>query len=143
MDTNVNEQLIVAWLKLSSQVRNDRFVRSMTFNEMFVCSIIYNTHTENVTASMICEQTGILKSQVNKILVGLEAEDMIVRVRDSKDKRKSILKLTKKGELKYLLEHRNIIKIAEYLNDKLGSEKLTSACEILKELADAVSEMQD
>ena len=91
------ENLLSSWLAVTASVRNERMVRSLTFQEVFICNILSHAQKNNVkeiTASVIVEQTGILKSQVNKILDTMEQKELIERLRSPHDKRYILIQLT-------------------------------------------------
>lgn len=142
MDEKVLENLLTAWLRMSAGVRNERLVHSMTFNEVFVCNILYDRTVQGneiVTATDICERTGMLKSQANKVLVAMESSGLIVRERSNEDKRKVVLQLTEKGIEKYLDEHARVLKILEMLVVKMGSTKVSLVGALLTEVADTIN----
>ena len=141
MSKELHENLLSAWLRLSTGVRNDRLVQSMSFNEICVCNILYRSSNKEITASDICDKTGMLKSQVNKVLTDMENSGMISRISSREDKRKTLLMLTKQGEVKYLKEHENVMLIFNSLEKSMGAEKLKVSTEIFNELADAMSEI--
>lgn len=143
MNSDVNDMLLSAWLRVSAGVRNERLVQSMTFNEVFTCGILYKYDGEEITASDICEETGMLKSQVNRVLVGLEEAGIIVRARSKTDKRKTLLRLTQAGKEKYISEHESVLKIFDRLGELLGSVKIIQAANILNELADAMEKIKE
>lgn len=140
------ENILTAWLRVSAGVRNERLVHSMTFNEVFVCNILYSQTVlaeEMVTATDVCEQTGLLKSHANKVLVSMEKRGWILRERSKDDQRKVILRMTEQGEQQYLLEHGNVRKILEELANDLGDEKLTQASLILTEVAQVMRKISE
>ncbi|MCH4192597.1 MAG: MarR family transcriptional regulator [Butyrivibrio sp.] len=120
------EALLSSWLDLSASVRNERLVKSMTFQEVFICNILCHAESdlpEDITASMIVQRTGILKSQVNKILDNMEQEQLIERIRSEKDKRFVLIRLTAHGHTQYQKEHTRILSIMRSLIWQLGSEE--------------------
>ncbi len=140
--TNINlcEDLLAAWLSLSATIRNERLVRSMTFREVLLCNILYNEMLEghDVTATDIVQRTGILKSQVNKIVVSMETSGLISRVSAVHDKRKLIILLTEKGKTAYLKEHQQILNILDSLLTQLGKEKITTLTAQFNEVTDTM-----
>ncbi len=78
-----SEQLLQAWLDMSLCVRSNRVLEELSFNEISVCNIILRGENDNTvpTATELCEKTKLLKSQMNKILDGMEKKGIIERVR--------------------------------------------------------------
>lgn len=135
----IDEQILSSWLRLSVCVRNDRLVKSMSFNEIFVCNILYNTLSgQEISAKDIVSRTGMLKSQVNKVLTDLEKKGFISKQVSESDKRKSLLTLTDKGNSAYQKEHRQILLIIEKLRIKVGDDEMTRASFMFNELSEAM-----
>ncbi len=135
----IDEQMLSSWLRLSVCVRNDRLVKSMSFNEIFVCNILYNTLSgQEISAKDIVCRTGMLKSQVNKVISDLEKKGFVSKHISPNDKRKSLLILTDKGNSAYQKEHRQILLILEKLRLKIGDEQITKAAFMFNELSEAM-----
>ena len=47
MDNERNEKLLSAWLNLSASLWNERFVRTMSFNEAFILNLLVKNSKEN------------------------------------------------------------------------------------------------
>lgn len=138
----MEERLLSAWLAVSSGVRNNRLVKSMSFNEIFTCHILYNKECDSlITATDIVERTGMLKSQVNKVLNDLEKRGYVVRVAYANDKRKLSVILTDEGEKAYTAEHKEIINLISNVCKQLGDTKADKATETLENLANIMREI--
>lgn len=138
------EELLSAWLRVSAKVRNERLVESMTFNEIFICNILYARTVANhevITATDICIHTRMLKSQVNKVLVAMEKKGLIVRERSSADNRKIIINFTDEGMRLYMLEHEGIRALIESLIERLGEDEARKAEKILTIVADVMEDI--
>ena len=95
--SELNEKLLRAWLKMSTSVVNNRVVTELSFNEALICNILFREQLVNqnlrVTATELCNKTKMLKSQMNKVLVSLENQNMIERFPAPEDKRKAYFSL--------------------------------------------------
>lgn len=141
-ESNLDERLLSAWLDLSSGVRNDRLVKTMSFNEVFICHILYNKEEGAlVTATDIVERTGMIKSQVNKVLMNLEEKEFVSKVSFAGDKRKINIMLTKKGEKAYENEHKGVIGLIAKVHEKMGDVEATHAAKAMEDLADTMREI--
>lgn len=139
MSISKDEQLLSAWLCLCGRVKNDRLVEGMSFNEIFVCNILHGLKRgEAITASDIVTKTGMLKSQVNKVLSGLEAKSIISRKTCQTDKRRIEIMLTKEGALAYAKEHEHVLALVQKLRDRIGEGEIDNAIDTLNLLADAM-----
>lgn len=141
----LNEILLGAWLKISTAINNSRLVSEMSYNESLICNILYRNASENpdrmLTATDLCAETKILKSQMNRILTQLEEKNLITRVRSQTDKRKVYISLTKEQSNAYLSQHKQILKLLDEVIEKLGEEKTLDIINTLNRISDVASEI--
>ena len=140
------EDLINAWLTVSSTIRKDRLVSNISFNEYKVLGLIYNNAygkksakdtAQKLTAKDILEETGMLKSQINRILTSLSGRQYISIKVAKEDKRKKELSITKRGTTAYEKEHKKVVELTKGLYTKLGNKKVTELTKTLNEVKDA------
>ncbi len=145
--TYAGEQLLSAWLTLSSTLWNERVVTGMTFNEAFVCNLLSHQAQEApdhpLTATDLCEHTRLLKSQMNKVLSEMEKKGYIQRLRSTKDRRQIFLRLTEEGQRAYDAEHAAITLILNRLIADIGEEKALRTAEAVTEIAQSLKKMTD
>ena len=139
---NLNERLLTAWLTLSSVVNNERIVSTIPFNEAHVCNLLYrqrmidrNTY---LTATDLCSQTRMLKSQMNKVLTSLEKREMITRFPAPEDRRKAYIRLREDNMDKFEEVHARSIHLVNCAIDGLGEELAEQAVDILTRISNYV-----
>ena len=141
----LNEALLGAWLKISTAINNSRLVSEMSYNESLICNILYRTATEdasrNLTATDLCAETKILKSQMNRILTQLEEKNLITRERSPKDKRKIFIRLTTEQSNAYLKQHEQILKLLDAIIKRLGEEQATEVIRALNGVSDIANDL--
>lgn len=136
---NINEELLSAWLNLSSTIRNDRLVIAMSFNEIQICNQLYRAQIEGdvlLTATDLCQKTGLLKSQMNKVLKGLEKKRMIIRERSTEDKRKIHICLNQDNISIYQNEHARVMNFVNSLAEQMGEDDVKETIRLLNRIAD-------
>lgn len=120
------EALLRAWLQLTGILWNRQMVSGMTFNEAVVCNLLSHRQTLEdspaITASILCKETNIKKSQMNQILTTLERNGYLLRERSEADHRKVFLSLTPAGETAYREAHQCATEMLAVVVDKLGLE---------------------
>ncbi len=141
----LNEILLGAWLKISTAINNSRLVSEMTYNESLICNILYRNSIENpdmtLTATDLCNDTKILKSQMNRILTQLENKNLITRERSKEDKRRVYIRLTKEQSNAYLTQHAQILQLLDEIIEKLGEEKTLEIINSLNRISDVADEI--
>ena len=139
---NLNEKVLSAWLTMSSVVNNERLVSSVPFNEAHVCNLLYRQRMENpsvyLTATELCAQTRMLKSQMNKVLASLEKREMIERFPAPGDRRKAYIRLREDNLDKFEEVHAQSIRLVDSAIAGLGEARAELAVEILSEIASYV-----
>ena len=132
------EQLLDAWLNLTSTLWNTRIVSSLPYNEAHVMGILLRSSTKEspMTATDLIRRTRLLKSQMNKVLTRLEARGYITRVRSAQDKRMIHVQLTEEGKTAYLEEHKGVEAILYQLVSRIGADHPLSVARNLFEITD-------
>lgn len=141
---NLNEKVLSAWLTLSSVVNNERLVASIPFNEAHVCNLLYRQRIESpdvyMTATELCAQTRMLKSQMNKVLASLEKQNMIQRFPAPDDKRKAYIRLVEDNLPKFEAVHARSIALVDHAIGRLGIESSEQLVDLFLRVADYVDE---
>ena len=141
----LNEVLLGAWLKISTAINNRRLVSEMSYNESLICNILYRNAMESpeqtLTATDLCNETRILKSQMNRILTQLENKNLITRERSTEDKRKVFVRLTSEQSNAYLKQHAQILSLLDTIIDKLGKEQTERIIHALNGISDVADEV--
>lgn len=141
----LNEALLSAWLRLSTSINNSRVVSEMSYNESLICNILYRNATENpeqhLTATDLCRESRILKSQMNRILSQLEKKNLITRERSPEDKRKVFVRLTSGMSNTYLKQHDQILQLMDTIIEKLGEDQAKDVIRSLNGISDVADEV--
>ncbi len=140
----LNEKLLSAWLTMSSVVNNERIVSTIPFNEAHVCNLLYRQRMEQpevyLTATELCAQTRMLKSQMNKVLASLEKQNMITRFPAPEDRRKAYIRLVEENLPKFEAVHARSIALVDHAILRLGEEKAGELADLFVQVADYVDE---
>ena len=141
----LNEMLLSSWLKISTSINNSRLVSEISYNESLICNILYRNAMERpnqfLTATDLCAETKILKSQMNRILTQLEVKKLITRERSSEDKRRVFVKLTDDRSNSYIKQHAQILKFLDDIIEKLGKERTLEVIDVFNGISDVAGEM--
>lgn len=141
MNREVEEALLEAWMEMALHIRGNRLVDGLSFNETVICSMLYRNQMLGkapLTATDLVKRTGLLKSQLNKVLNAMEYKGLIMRKRDEKDKRKVYLMLCEEKQSVYLTEHEKVMKIVHQVCSSMGEEKAGTLSALLTEAVDAL-----
>lgn len=140
-----NEALLGAWLRLSTSINNSRLVTDLPYNESLICNILYRNELTQpdklLTATELCSETKILKSQMNRILEQMEEKHLIFRERSPKDKRKIFIRLNHAPESAYFEQHKKILTIMDSVIEKLGEGKSRIVVRTLNDISDVADEL--
>lgn len=135
-----HEELLNAWLKVSTAIRNDKLVPSLTYNESVVCHLLLRNYVDGgngLTATDLCRETQIQKSQMNRILNALESRDLILRERSESDRRRVLITMNRDKSDAFDAQHKAILKIVGAVASQLGPERSKEIVGALEDLAEA------
>ena len=142
---NNNESLLNAWLRLSTSVINPRLVSEMSYNESLVCNLLYTNYSDNpekkITATDLCNQTKMLKSQMNRTLNHLEKKGIIVKERSPKDKRQIWISFDLEHAHLYKMQHDRILKLVDAIIEQVGEDNASASIQLINALADAADKV--
>lgn len=135
----LSEELLSAWLQLGAVIDNQRLVSDFPFNEAMVCGLLLRAQEQDraLTASDLCAQTRILKSQMNAILNSLERKGFLQRRRSQSDLRRMELSLLPGGIERYQKSHRQTLALVDRLIASLGQEAIETLVPLLLQVADS------
>lgn len=131
----INEELLSSWLTLTNVISNEDFVTDMPFNEAIICHILYQNQISSqtfLTATDLCRQTKMLKSQMNRTLTAMEKKNIIIRRRAEDDKRNIYIELLQNET--YIQQHQKILDIINLIIDKLGEKRIYEIIELFNEI---------
>ena len=124
---STNENLLSAWLQLSTSVINTRVVSKLPYNESLICNMLYHHQLSGkehpLTATDLCNETKMSKSLMNRTLNQLENQGLITRTRSKEDKRQVLVTFNLDKADVYLEQHREILNIIDAIIEEIGMEK--------------------
>ena len=88
-----NEQVLEAWLQMTTVINNERITPDLPYNESMICRYLYQNQDINVTATDLCNYMRMQKSQMNRTLTSMEKKGLITRIRSEQDTRKIYITL--------------------------------------------------
>ena len=140
----LSEELLTAWLRLTSVIDNQRLVYGLSFNEAVVCSLLERENRRGgfLTASALCARTGILKSQMNAILRSLESRGVISRQQSQRDRRQIEIRLLPEGSASYEAAHQRVLDLTRRLVDAMGEEPVRQLIPLLHQVVDTFTSIQ-
>lgn len=137
--SQLNEELLNAWLRVSTSIVNSRIVSELTYNETLVCNALYRYGLEKrskpLTATDLCGMTNMLKSQMNRTLNLLEGRGLITRQRSTEDKRQVFVFFNADKSEAYEIQHSRILKLLDKIIKELGEEKAEEVVQSLMRIA--------
>ena len=144
---NINEKVLSAWLKLSTTICTERISSELPYNESLICGILHRNAVENpekqMTATELCEQTNIQKSQMNRTLNSMEEKGLIDRIRSKKDKRQVFVKINMENAEVYENQHKKVLDIVDTVLEKVGKEKAEEIVQLFTLISKKAKEVMD
>lgn len=142
----LQEELLRSWMAMEVCIRGNRLLSDFSMNEMLVCNLLFQRRRDGdspVTATELCTHTRLLKSQMNRVLNGMEARGLISRERSALDKREVHVRLKETALPRYLQEHEHVLGIVGAVCAALGVEDSKKLAELMNQAADIVSHFKE
>ena len=136
-----NEQVLEAWLQMTTVINNERITSDLPYNESMICRYLYQNQNQDVTATDLCNYMRMQKSQMNRTLTSMEKKTLFPRVRSEQDNRKIYVTLNDSMIQIYKKQHEKILIIVDQLFDKIGYEKQSEVIELFDLITQTAKEM--
>ena len=136
-----NEQVLEAWLQMTTVINNERITPDLPYNESMICRYLYQNQDLNVTATDLCNYMRMQKSQMNRTLTSMEKKELITRIRSEQDTRKIYITLNDSMLKIYKTQHEKILKIVDELFDKIGYERQSEVIKLFDLITQTAKEM--
>ena len=128
-----NEQVLEAWLQMTTVINNERITPDLPYNESMICRYLYQNQDLNVTATDLCNYMRMQKSQMNRTLTSMEKKKLITP-EEKITLNDSMIRIYKK-------QHEKILKIVDELFDKIGYERQPEVIELFDLITQTAKEM--
>lgn len=135
----LDEELLAVWLQLTNIINNQRLAKVLSFNEALVCGLLAGGCR---TASDLCAETRILKSQMTVIIHALEAKGVLRRRHSQWDRRRIELELLPEGMELYLDGHRQTLALVDRVIGAMGEEKVRALLPLLRQATEVFDSIQ-
>ena len=136
-----NEQVLEAWLQMTTVINNERITPDLPYNESMICRYLYQNQDINVTATDLCNYMRMQKSQMNRTLKKKKKKELITRIRSEQDTRKIYITLNDSMLKIYKTQHEKILKIVDELFDKIGYERQSEVIKLFDLITQTAKEM--
>ena len=140
-DQQLQNELILAWVRLSGIIKNNRITTTLKYNEAIVMLTVYSRYLKDgvglTSVQDIIKETGMLKSLVNRTLGELESQGLIVFEKGTVDRRTKLVKCVKEKLEVFLSVHNTSLGVSQNIIDIIGSEDAKAFINIVEKLASA------
>lgn len=135
------ELLLDSYLRLSTAICNERVVSELPYNEALICNLLYRNAPQALTATDLCEETRMQKSQMARTLNEMEEKGLILRKRSQSDRRQVLVELNREQAEAFFRQHEQTLEIVHAIAQRMSSEKIQILTDLLNEAADAAREV--
>ena len=141
-----SDDVLNAWLRLTTTVNNVRMAGELPYNELLICGILYRNQNssvpESLTATDLCSETRMLKSQMNRTLNSMEKKGLISRTRSGQDRRQVYISFNMEQAEFYERQHEKVLFCVDTLLEKVGrnrAEEIVKLFTLISDMADEVT----
>ncbi len=142
MNTDIQaENLLSAWVKISSIMKSSRLTRGLPYNEAIIMLLLYKRYLadENGSVSIkeIIEETHMLKSLVNRTVNALEKKGLLTRCDLPGDKRLGYVRCVSEKLGIFLDVHNSSLSLARRVIDLIGTEDTDAFTRLVAKMNEA------
>lgn len=132
----LGEELITAWVGLTSALKNNRMTQGLNYNEAIVMNIAYHHYRNNgqlTSFKSLVQSTKMLKSLVNRTIDSLVQKNLLERC-EGEDKRMTFVRPVKDNLDAFLRVHEQSLDIARNIVSLIGEEDAEAFVRIAKRI---------
>ena len=133
MNYELEEELIRAWIKITSIIKNNRIFENVSYNEAIILNLVYQKfkNGDGIYVQDIIKYTKMLKSLVNRTLNSLSEKGFINKVQD---KNKLIVYFNEAKKSDYLKIHEHTLEYMHPIVEKIGKEDIIEFIRIVNKI---------
>ena len=99
-------------------------------------------HAEGISAGEIAEVSCVSSARMAVLLSRMEEKGLIVKYKDENDRRRTMVRLTEKGNALINEKKQTLLCILEKITEKVGREKIETMIRTMEEISAVCEEME-
>ncbi len=139
--STLENKLISSWVRLSGILKNSRMTKDLKYNEAIIMLSIYKRYVVDgiglTSVKDIINETGMLKSLVNRTLGELEGKGLIRFMIGKKDRRTKYVVCVKEKLNTFLAVHNNSCVAANNIIEIIGVDDAAAFVRIADKLSNS------
>ncbi len=143
-DRQDKERMLAAWLRVTTSVSQVHQLRDLRYNEALICNILMKNEIEHpgrrLTATDLCRESHILKSQMNRTLQCMEEKGIIERQRSTEDRRRVYTRLRPDSVI-YERQHDQVLDTVGAIAARVGTDNVDQIVDMLNASSEAAEEV--
>lgn len=143
-DRQDKERMLAAWLRVTTSVSQVHQLRDLRYNEALICNILMKNEIEHpgrrLTATDLCRESHILKSQMNRTLQCMEEKGIIERQRSTEDRRRVYTRLRPDSVI-YERQHYQVLDTVGAIAARVGTDNVDQIVDMLNAISEAAEEV--
>ncbi len=143
-DRQDKERMLAAWLRVTTSVSQVHQLRDLRYNEALICNILMKNEIEHpgrrLTATDLCRESHILKSQMNRTLQCMEEKGIIEHQRSTEDRRRVYTRLRPDSVI-YERQHDQVLDTVGAIAARVGTDNVDQIVDMLNAISEAAEEV--
>lgn len=139
--TQLDEELLEAWVRLTAILKNTRIPQGMQYNEATVMLIAYKRYEKDgeglVSFQELINETKMLKSLVNRTVDSLKKKGFLEKCAGETDKRTVFVRPLKENLQAFLSVHKHSLELAGEVISVIGEEDAQAFIRIAQKISQA------
>lgn len=142
----LDEQVLSAWIRLNSVLKDSRMTKNLTYNEAIVMNLVYERYAKDphalVSVKTITRETNMLKSQVNRTITALCNQGFLTKQRDAEDGRNLLVAPIPEKLPEFLAVHAHSLAMVQEVIAVIGEADARTFVSISERVVQAESQIK-
>lgn len=142
----LDEQVLSAWIRLNSVLKDSRMTKNLTYNEAIVMNLVYERYAQDphalVSVKTITRETNMLKSQVNRTITALCNQGFLTKQRDTEDGRNLLVAPIPEKLPEFLAVHAHSLAMVQEVIAVIGEADARTFVSISERVVQAESQIK-
>lgn len=140
---DIREELLEAWIELSSLIWSNRILKELTYHEATILRELKKRDGKPINATELSKKSGMKKPQMHRILRSMEDRGLIRREINPKDRRSQHIWMNPVASEYYQRDHVRVLALLEKVVAEAGEERTKKFIANAKEMAKVYHNVQD
>lgn len=146
IDNTLQENLVLAWIKITGILKNNRITKDLSYNEAIIMLFTYNKYRligKGINFKELVSSTNMMKSLVNRTVNSLKEKGLVTVSTDESDKRLCVISIVEDKLDVFLAVHTQSLALSQKVISIIGEDDTRTFLGIVEKIGKANIKLSD